>query len=223
MIATKSLLTSTLLLTLAGRGLAALPGDATAHQRIVDSDLVVVARAAEGASGSYSLEVREVLVDRRGLAADLAEYVVGDPIPGSSVVGDRLPIPGDTDVVLFLTVTGTRSLGYAGCWTNGMVPLDRALEECVVPRYEFASMTPEEFLDGLRRLATELGRFEPLVAAYRSAEGSRHPFCFFDKVRLLELVLALDDPRVEAFARGELDDPALTETCRRAIETHLRR
>ncbi len=224
---TRLLSASTFLLLIAGQAMAALPGEMTGHHRILYSDLIVVARASVAREeafprgAAYTLAVKEVLLDRNGIG-DPGGRLLHDEIPGSSSFGDRLPIPGDTDVLLFLVANG-EDLGYAGCWTNAMVPLDGSVEECLVPRYEFRTMTGAEFLSGIRNLAADFARFDFLAEAYRSAVGSRHPFCFGDKVPLLELALDTGDVRAAAFAQEELDDPALPESCRQAIERRFRR
>lgn len=202
---------------------AAIPGALTAHARVLGADVILVARCTfsrerEWPGGAlYSLKVLEVLANRPAIQ-DLESYLLDNSIPGSSAFGDRHFVPTDLDVVIFAHADReSRILSLLGFAANSVVPLRPRFREYLDPKYQSRSMSPADFVSGLKALIREFQSFDALKQWIAGATGSRHPFSLWDRGALLSRLLELDDPRVPAFAREVLESrdsgPVLSILC----------
>jgi hypothetical protein len=224
----------------ARRAAAALPILATVEQRLLESDVILVARCTPIADpplqgdespgellarrlegGHHALAVREVMYDWRRFGA-LDGYRLNDAIPGSSSVGDRAEVPAGVDLLIFARVdAATKELALAGDFGNAVVPLAGTLHECQADGhfgYELVDFTPEAFVLRVRQEVERYGSFDHLRTAYETVTGSGHPYTVHDRPRLLSKLLALADPRVPAFAAGLEAQAELPAGCREVVE-----
>ncbi|MHC4514135.1 MAG: hypothetical protein ACYS5W_10595 [Planctomycetota bacterium] len=211
---------------------AAIPGPRTLHQRLLDAQVVFIARCTKVADkdrtqkrsvfggNSYKLTVKKVLRDL-GRKDPLANYpMLSDLIPGSSMIGQTHAVPTDVDVLIFASRGSKRHLGLLSWCTNSVVPLRGTLAEYPGPKYEKKKIAADDFLKLVEQRIKDFCDFDWLLEQYDRAMGSRHPFSAADKHSLLAVLLALPDKRVPGLAR-KLNDAGVSGRCQQVLDRYF--
>lgn len=189
---------------------AAIPGCHTIHSRVLDANVILVARLhaageEEWPGGRlFRIEVIEVLrcPDR---SIDLSKMLLDNAIPGSSCIGEQHETPTGVDVVVFSRLGMNNRLRLLSWCCNSIVPLGGALKEIPGPEYKEKKLSGSEFLELVRKQVERMSDFDYLKEAHSNAVGSSHPFTWHDKPALLRSLLEVKDHRVGGLARELLE------------------